>query len=105
MDNSDITDTDLQDEIITPNIFEKYREQVRKRMEDDQYMHILSLYVSSVFQNFESFLGTEVYLIENDTKLVLDEYNLSFATYELEPGIYTFKDLSEGLFNIPQPEY
>ena len=87
MDISDVTHTDLQDEMRAPIIIKKYREQVRKRMEDDQYMHILSLYVSSVFQSFESFLGTEVDLIENDTKLVLDEYNLSFATYELEPGI------------------
>ena len=29
----------------------------------------------------------------------------SVITYELEPGIYSFKDLSEALFNILQPEY
>ena len=38
-------------------------------------------------------------------KLVLDEYNSSFFTYELEPGNYTFKDISEALFKILQPEY
>ena len=37
--------------------------------------------------------------------MVLDEYNSSFITYELEPGIYTFKDLSEALFKNLQPEY
>ena len=32
-------------------------------------------------------------------------YNSSFITYELHPGIYTFKDTSEAFFNILQPEY
>ena len=36
--------------------------------------------------------------------MVLDEYNSSFITYELEPGIYTFKDISEALFNILQSD-
>ena len=37
--------------------------------------------------------------------MVLDEYNSSFITYENIPGIYTFKDFSEALFNILQSEY
>ena len=37
--------------------------------------------------------------------MVLDEYNSSFITYELEPGFYTFKDLSEALFNNLQLKY
>ena len=68
-------------------------------------MNIVAGYVSSVFQDFESYLRTEVDLVEDDIKLVLDEYNSSFITYELEPGIYTFRDISEALFNILQPEY
>ena len=68
-------------------------------------MNILSIYTSSVLQNFESFLRTQIDLIEDDIKLVLDEYNSSFITYELEPGIYNFKDISEALCNILQPEY
>ena len=44
-------------------------------------------------------------MIEDDIKLVLDEYSSSFITYELQPGIYTFKDISEALFNILQPNY
>ena len=31
--------------------------------------------------------------------------NSSFITYELDPGIYTFKDISESLFNILQSDY
>ena len=102
---SEITATDLQDDIIGPIIIEEYREQVTKRMKDDQYMKILAIYTSSVFQDFESFLRTQIDLVQDDVKLVLDVYNSSFITYELDPGIYTFKDISEALFNILQSEY
>ena len=65
----------------------------------------LAGYVSSVFQDFEIFLRTETDLVEDDVRLVLNEYNSRFITYELEPSIYTFKDFSQALFNILQPEY
>ena len=77
---SDITAADLQDDIIGPIIIDEYREQVKKRMKDEQYMKILSIYTSSVFQDFESFLRTQIDRIEDDVKLVLDEYNSSFVT-------------------------
>ena len=102
LDIEDITAEDLQDDIIGPIIIEEYEEQVTKRMNDEQYMNILAIYISSVFQDFESFLRTQIDLVEDDTKLVLDEYNSSFITYELEPGIYTFKDISEALYSILQ---
>ena len=105
LDISDITDADLQDDIIAPIIIEEYKKQVTKRMKDGQYMKNLAGYVGSVFQDFESYLRTEVDLVEDDIKLVLDEYNSSFITYELEPGIYSFKDFSEVLFNILQHKY
>ena len=44
-------------------------------------------------------------MVEDDIKLVLDEYNSSFITYELQPGDYRVKDISEALFNILQSEY
>ena len=90
LDISDLTATDLQDDIIGSFIFEDYRDQVTKRMKDGQYMNILSIYTKSVFQDFEKFLRTQIDLVEDDIKMVLDEYNSSFITYELEPGIYTF---------------
>ena len=105
LDIEDITATDLQDDIIGPIIVEEYKEQVTKRMKDEQYMNILSIYIRPVFQDFESFLRTQIDLIEDDIKLVLYEYNSSFITYELQPGIYTFKDISEALFNILQIKY
>ena len=105
LDISVITATDLPDDIIGSIVIKKYREQVTKRMKDDKYMNNFAIYIDSVFQDFESFLRTQIVLVEDDIKLVLDEYNSRFITYELEPGIYTFKDISEALFNILQLEY
>ena len=68
-------------------------------MKDEQYMRILSIFTSSVFQDFESFLRTQIDLVEDVIKFVLDEYKSIFITYEFTTGIYTFKDISEGLFN------
>ena len=74
-------------------------------MEDVGYMNILSGYPRSVFQDFESYLRTEIDLVEDDIRLVLDENNSTFITYELDPGIYNFKYLSEALFNFLRHEY
>ena len=51
LDFEDITATDIQDEIIGPIIIEEYKEQVIKTMKDEQYMNILAIYTSSVFQD------------------------------------------------------
>ena len=102
---SDITATDSQNDIIGPNIIEEYGEQVSERMKRDEYMLILAIYNSSIFQDFESFLRTEIDLVDDDIRLVLDDYNSSFITYETKPCFYTFKDLSEAIFNILQTEY
>ena len=74
-------------------------------MEDAGYMIILAGYHSSVFQDFQSYFRTEYGLVEDDIRLVLDKEISSFITYELQPGIYIFKDLSEALLNILQLEY
>ena len=105
LDISDITNEDLQDDIIAPIIIEEFKKQVSKRMEVGGYMNILARYTISVFQDFEGFLRTQIDLVESDIKLVLDEYNSSCVTYEIDPGIYTYKDLSKALFNILQHEY
>ena len=66
LDISDITATDLQDDILGPIFIAEYREQVTKRMEDGGYLIFVAGYVSSVFQDFESYLRIEVELIEDD---------------------------------------
>ena len=74
-------------------------------MKDDKYMRVLAIYVNSIFQDLESFLRTEIDSVEDESRLVLDEYIWSFTTYELEPGPYTFKAISKALLNILQLEY
>ena len=105
LDVSDITAADLQDDIIAPIVIKEYKEQITKRMKDEQNIKFLAIYTRSVFHDFESFLRTQIDLVEDDIKLVLDEYNSSFVTYELDPGIYNYRDLSEALFYILQSEY
>ena len=100
MDISDITASDLQDEILARNIIQGCREQFTKRMEDSGYINLLAGYTSSVFQDFESYPRTKVDLVENDIRLVLDKNNSNIITYEFEPGIYNFRDPSESVFNI-----
>ena len=68
--NSNITATDSQDDKIGPIIIKEYREQVTKRMEDGGQMNILSGYRSSVFQDFEKYLRTEIDLRGDDIRLV-----------------------------------
>ena len=36
-------------------------------------------------------------LDEKDIQLILKEYNSHFITYELTPGIYTIKDISDAI--------
>ena len=105
LDIEDITAADLQDDIIGSIIVEEYKEQVTKRMNDEQYINILAIYTRSVFQDFESFLRTQIDLVEDDIKLVLDEYNSNFVTCELVPGIYRYRDMAEALYYILESEY
>ena len=105
LDIEDIAAADLQDDIIGPIFIEEYREQVTKRMKDEQYMNILAIYTSSVFQEFESFLRTQIDLVEVVLKLVLDEYNSSFITYKFEVGVFSYREISEALFYVLQSEY
>ena len=99
---SDITPTDLQDESVGPIVIEKYREDVSKRIKSDKFMKTLSVYNSFILHHFDSFLRTEVDLVEDDIRLVLDEKISSFTAYEITPGIFNFKDLTEVLTKIPQ---
>ena len=102
---SDITSVDLLDDIIGSIIIDEYKEQITKRMEDGGYMKVLAGYHSSLFQDFESYFRKDIDLVEDDIRLVLDKYYSSFITYELVPGVYNFRDLSEPVFTILQPEY
>ena len=65
---ADIAAADLQDDILAPINNKQYREQITKRMKDGKYMYILWGYSSSLFQEFECFLRTEVDFVQDDNK-------------------------------------
>ena len=80
-------------------------EKMYKKLKINEYMGLLAGNTISKVQDFRINLRTEVDLIEDDIRLVLDEYNLNFITYEKLHINYTFKDLSEVLSRNLQSEY
>ena len=103
--NADIAQDLLGDETIEPIIIEEHIKTYQEKNCAKPLIKLIHRYQILIFQDFESFLRTEVDLVEDDIRLNLDENNSSFITYENTPGNHTFKDVSEVLFNILQPEY
>ena len=58
-------------------------------------MNILAGYTHCVFEDFESFLRTEVYLVEDDIRLVPNLINSDFIFHKIPSGIYSLEELSE----------
>ena len=54
-------------------------------------------YARSPFRDFESFLRIVVGLNEDDIQMIFKQYKSYFVTYELYPGVYTIKDVSEAV--------
>ena len=79
MEITDIAVTDLQEDILGPSFIDENREKVTKRKKNDEYMRFSAFCNSSVFQDFESFLRTESDLVQDDIRLVLDEYKSSLS--------------------------
>ena len=67
----------------------------KNRKNSDGSRILLLNYSRSQFRDFESYLRIRVGLDEEDIQLILKEYNSHFITYELTPGIYTIKDISD----------
>ena len=55
-------------------------------------------YARPLFRDYESYLRIVVGLDEDDIQLILKQYNSNFVTFELSPGIYTIKDISEAVY-------
>ena len=60
-------------------------------------MILLLGYGRSQFRNFESYLRIVVGLDEEDIQLNLKQYDSSFITNELTPGLYTIQDISDAV--------
>ena len=55
-------------------------------------------YDRSLFRDFASYLRIVVGLDEDDTRLILKQYNANFVTYELDPGNYAIEDLQKVVY-------
>ena len=97
---SAITPYHLQHETIAPLIIKTFQELKLEKTSTDGYYILLMNYFGSPFRDFESYLRLVVGLDEDDIQLILKQYNSNFVTYEITPGIYTFKDISEAIYKI-----
>ena len=68
-------------------------------------MDVLAGYTSSIFQEVESYLRKGFDIVENDNRLVEDEYNSKLLVYQLPPGIYILNHLSVVLLKNLQIKY
>ena len=92
-----ITIEHLDDEILGPRIIDEYIKLSIEEKNRDGYMILLLGYSASPFRDFESYLRLVVGLDDEDIRLILEEYNSHFITYELTPGIYTIQDISDAI--------
>ena len=101
---SDSTPSHLQHKIIAPRIIETYKQLGLGKSSTDDYFILLNVYARSPFRDFESYLrfvaGLEEYVIQ----LMLKQYTSNFFTFEIVPGIYTNKDISEAAYTMGDHE-
>ena len=90
-----ITREHLLDDEAASRIIDEYHKLSHEKKNSDGYTILLLNYSRSKFRDFESYLRIRVGLDEEDIQLILKEYNSHFITYQLSPGIYTIKDISE----------
>ena len=92
---SHVTSEHLDDEVLGPHIIDEFIKLPNEKKNKDGYMILISGYSRSLFQDFESYLRIVVGLDEEDSQLILKEYNSYSITYELTPGIYSIQDISD----------
>ena len=100
----EITDDDLEDDILAPRIAETYRKLRSDKSCYDGYIILLMGYARSLFRDFESYFRIVVGLEEDNIRLILKQYNEKFITYELDPGNYTIEDLKKAVYPLGDHE-
>ena len=91
---SDIRPYHLQHEKIGPLNIEAFKKLSLEKSSTDGYIILLMCYARSPFRDFEIYLRIVVGLDEEYIQFLLEQYNSNFVTYELDPGIYSMKDIS-----------
>ena len=66
----------------------------------DGYIILLLGYAQSLFRDFESNLRNVAAPDEDDTRLILKQYNEKSITCQLCPGIYTIKAIAEAVHTV-----
>ena len=101
---SNITDAHSKDETTGPRIIKAYWELRSERSSTDGYIISIMGYARSPFREFESCLRIVIGLDEDDTRLILKQYNANFVTYELDPGDYPIEDIQESVYSLGDHE-
>ena len=99
-----ITDSHLEDETLTPLIFDTYQKLRSDKSSQDGYILLLMGYARSPFRDFESYLRIVIGLEEDNIRLILKQYNEKFVTYEIDPGNYTIEDHQEAVYPLGDHE-
>ena len=85
----------LLDDETASQIIDEYHKLSHEKKNSDGYTILLLNYSRSQFRDFEKYLRIRVGLDEKNIQLILKEYVSHCITYELSPGIYTIKDISD----------
>ena len=104
LDISNITDEQLQDELIGSRIIKAYKKLETEMRMTDGYILLLMGYARSPFRVFESYLRIVVGLDEDDIQLILKQNNEKVNNYQLSPGIYTIEDISKAVCTMDDHE-
>ena len=99
-----ITDYHLEGKATADHIAETYWKLRSDKSSHDGYIILLMGYARSPFRDFESYLRIAVGLEEDNTRLILKQYNEKFITYELNPGNYTIEDLQKAVYPLGDHE-
>ena len=99
-----IRDDHLEDETLARRIAETYQKLRSDKSEHDGYIIFLMGYARSRFRDLESYLRIFIGLEEDNIRLILEQYNEKFFTYELDPGNYTIEDLQKAVYPLGDHE-
>ena len=100
MEISNISPKHLQDEKLGPRICKAIKKLESETRRPDSYYMLLKGYARSPFRHFESYLGIVVGLKEDDSQLISQRNTSNFVTYDLSPGIYSIKGISEVVYSM-----
>ena len=83
-----------------PRIIEVYEKLGSEKSNTEGCIIILMGNARSPFRDFESYLGFVVGLDEDEIQLTFRQFNSNFVTYDLLPGIYSIRDISEAVYTV-----